>query len=191
MGETAVDTGDHLQYSDQVMSAFVESLAECLEHYAGEKPLVGASEEKQQGEPEHGEFTGVISITGSRFLGSMGLNATREFLEMLAGHVFQGQSTDMTPMMFIDLMGEFCNQVIGRVKIKFNQIGLTTRIGLPEVVVGKDHIIVHKVNNAVVVTTITLQGRQCSLEFCFDITDVEEQKDEVEEAANPGDVLLF
>ena len=72
------------------------------------------------------------------------------FMEQFASNLFQGMDVKFDNDFISDITGELCNQILGKVKINMAKLGIKITIGLPEVIMGKDHIIVHKVANPVI-----------------------------------------
>lgn len=137
-------------YDVRVINAFLDAASEIYTFYFQETPQRGKMNLQQQGQPEKGFCTGLIALMGDGFVGSMGLSLTAPFIKKLAETLFQGMDVKYDNDFIADLTGEMCNQVLGKVKINFAQMGISVRIGLPEVITGKNHIIHHKVANPVV-----------------------------------------
>ena len=92
-----------------------------------------------------------------------------------------------------DLAGEIANQVCGALKLAVAKLGLKVIIGLPKVVTGVGHGIIHLVKNPVMVVPV-MQGRgRCTLEFCMSRTTAEDLKSETEAASDlqSGALVLF
>ena len=137
-------------YDVRVINAFLDAASEIYAFYFGEVPQRGKVLLHEPGQPEKGFCTGLIALIGNGFVGSMGLSLTAPFIKKLAETLFQGMDVKYDNDFISDLTGEMCNQILGKVKINFAQMGITVRVGLPEVIIGKNHIIHHKVSNPVV-----------------------------------------
>lgn len=137
-------------YDVRVINAFLDAASEIYTFYFQETPQRGKITTHQQGQPEKGFCTGLIALMGNGFVGSMGLSLTAPFIKKLAETLFQGMDVKYDNEFIADLTGEMCNQILGKVKINFAQMGISVRIGLPEVIIGKNHIIHHKVGNPVI-----------------------------------------
>jgi hypothetical protein len=46
-------------------------------------------------------------------------------------------------------------------------LGIQSSSGLPEVVLGKDHVVIHKVKNPVMFVGVNVGGVSCEVEFCL------------------------
>jgi chemotaxis protein CheX len=178
------------KYDVKIVNTFIESAVEIFEHYFKKKPELGKIYIRKPEDARKGEITGLISLTGSGFLGSLALNVTHPFCSALGLVLFEGQNLKIDDTMASDLCGEICNQIVGKVKIRFGTMGVKATIGLPEVIVGKDHKLIHKVKNPILTVPIKVNGHESEFEFCLDKADVE-VNDQLASAAPASDVILF
>jgi CheY-like chemotaxis protein len=152
-------------YDVRVINAFIEAAAEVYEFHFGEKPQRGKVHFRASEEPQKGFCTSMISLTGDGFGGSMGISMTAAFIKRLALTLFQDVEVKFDNEFVSDLAGEICNQIMGRVKINFAKLGLKITIGLPDVIMGKDHIIHHKVPNPVICVAMGRDKMVFELQF--------------------------
>lgn len=168
------------KYDSRIINLFISSAKEVFEHYFGEKILAGRPKIKPNGHPARGYVTGIISITGSGFTGSMAASCNGAFAKRLIDGLFKDSGgAEATVEVAIDAMGEIANQIAGRVKIAFSKSGQKVVIGLPQVVSGKGHTLYHTSKNPVLFIPMGLEKMGCDVEFCFSQTDIE-MKDEAD-----------
>jgi chemotaxis protein CheX len=176
-------------YDTRIINAFVASVNEVLEFYFGEKPKLGKPTLKKE-EKAQGYVSGLIGISGKAVQGSMSITSPAEFILELAGKIFAGQPVERNDQLMADLAGELCNQVVGKVKIALAKLGIKIQIGLPEVVIGKDHVVIHRARNPVITIPIKVGTSQTVVEFCF-APGVDEGIDESKAEASAEGVMLF
>lgn len=178
------------KYDVKIINAFIESVVEIFDHYFKKKPELGKTYIRRPDEVRKGEITGLIGITGSGFQGSLALNVGRPFCVSLGAIIFEGQSMEVDDAIASDLCGEICNQIVGKVKIRFASMGVKAMIGLPEVIVGKDHKLIHKVKNPILTIPIKINSYACEFEFCLDKAIVEVNEAQAVSAPESS-VMLF
>jgi CheY-specific phosphatase CheX len=93
--------------------------------------------------------------------------------------------------MIADLMGEMCNQVCGRLKVAFGELGIKSNIGLPEVVMGENHVVVHKVQSPVLCVPLKIAGSALEVELCLIPRSSSFAVDESKAETAVSGVLLF
>ena len=173
-------TSQPFKYDAKLINFFVEACVDIFGYYFKTQLNIAAPQVKPANKPPRGGITGVISITGNGFTGSMALSTDGAFIKNLAGALFPGQDVEMSKEFAADILGEMCNQIIGKVKLSFIKAGQNATIGLPSVVIGKDQTIYVKTENPILFLPITIGKLHCDLEFCFSACDVkiEEKKEE-------------
>jgi CheY-specific phosphatase CheX len=88
-------------------------------------------------------------------------------------------------------MGEMCNQVCGRLKVAFGELGIKSNIGLPEVVMGENHVVVHKVQSPVLCVPLKIAGSALEVELCLIPRSSSFAVDESKAETAVSGVLLF
>ena len=179
-----------VSYDVRVINSFIEAAAEVYEFYFQEKPQRGKVQVRPQGQPEKGFCTGLIALTGDGFVGSMGLSMTAPFIKRLAVTLFQGMEVKFDNDFVSDLTGEMCNQILGKVKINFAKLGLKVTIGLPEVIMGKNHIIQHKVTNPVICLPMGRDKMVFELQFVLSQQNVKVEETKQADVP-PSSVIMF
>ena len=182
--------GTQLKYDVQIINCFVGAAAEVLTFYLGSAPQIGRPTVRPPGGSPGGEVTGLIAFSGQTYIGSLAFNLGVDFVKRLAAKVFDGGEVVLDDALMGDLTGEMCNQLLGKVKLNFGKLGIPMRIGLPEVVLGKGHRILHKVHNPVLSLPLTLDGLSSHLEFCMD-QSVTKEVDAKPEAPAVTGALIF
>ena len=176
-------------YDPRLVLSFVNAAKEVLEFYLEESPEVGEPEVKTDLKT-HGFVTGVIGFIGQGIIGSNSISCNEDLINILAAKVFMDDNVEVDDLMAADLIGEMANQVIGKVKINFNKVGVKMNIGLPEVIVGRDHMVVHKSENPVISIPIKYHDSYCYIEFSM-IERAEMQIDEDAGEDAPDSIMIF
>ena len=177
-------------YDIRIINAFIDAAAEVYEFYFQEKPQRGKVQVRKPGSPEKGFCTGLIALTGENFVGSLGISMTAPFIKQFAATLFQGMEVKFDNDFISDISGELCNQILGKVKINMAKLGIKITIGLPEVIMGKDHIIQHKVANPVIALPMGRDKMVFEMQFVLSQQAVKFQEAKVEDV--PVDnVIMF
>jgi CheY-specific phosphatase CheX len=114
---------------------------------------------------ERSGITGLISIEGEKFKGSMALAASLDFLQLLSNKIYPDQDIKLTKEGSMDLIAELSNQLVGKIKMRFGDLGLSSQIGLPEVMIGKNHVVPHKVKDPALFLGLKVNGSICEIEL--------------------------
>lgn len=154
-------------YDARILNAILKSSSEVLEFYHGEAVQIGKPGVRKSPQTKRAGVTGLIGIAGETFAGSLAIVSGHPFIQKLATKIFQNDQVKLDQEMVADLMGETCNQVCGRLKTAFSDLGIKSNIGLPEVVIGNDHVVIHKVHNPVLFVPLQVAGTTCEVEFCL------------------------
>ncbi len=179
-----------LKYDVKVINAFVKAATDVFEYYFQKKPEMGKPGVRDfKATRPHAYVTGLISLQGAGFVGSMGLSVDAAFVRNLAAKIFQGQDVKLDNELISDITGEMCNQILGKVKFNFSELGVKITIGLPEVIIGENHQVIHKVKNPVLVIPVRIEKLGCEMEFCLDQTDI--QVDESKAEAAPTESVML
>lgn len=180
-----------LKYDVKVINAFINAANDVFEYYFQKKPEMGKPYIRDfKSVRPNAYVTGLISLQGNGFVGSMGLSVDAPFVHNLAAKIFQGQEVKLDNELISDITGEMCNQILGKVKFNFSELGVKINIGLPEVIIGENHQVIHKVKNPVLVLPILVDNFGCEMEFCLDQTDIKVDENKAE-AAPAESVMLW
>jgi len=176
-------------YDVRIINGFLSSVLEVVTFYLETNPNLGKPFVKKGGKTT-GYVSGLIGLSGNGVVGSTSLTFERPLLQALAKKVFMNPDIQLSDEIAGDLAGELCNQVCGKVKINFGKLGVKLNIGLPEVVIGEGHMIVHKANSAILSVPVQHSGSQCIAEFCM-VTGVQQQIDESKAETAAEGVIMF
>ncbi|RZA26339.1 MAG: chemotaxis protein CheX, partial [Proteobacteria bacterium] len=139
---------------------------------------------------ERSGITGLISIEGDKFKGSMALAASLDFLQLLSNKIYPDQEIKLTKEGSMDLIAELSNQLVGRIKMRFGDLGLSSQIGLPDVMIGKNHAVPHKVVGPALFLGLKVSGSICEIELSI-CQDADFVIDESKAVASAKGILMF
>lgn len=180
-----------LTYDTKIVNVFLDAAAEIYHFYFSQQPQRGKLSVREPGEAEKGFCTGLIAFSGNGFAGSLGLGMTKPFVKQLSDVLFAGMNVSFDPEFLADVTGEMSNQIIGKVKINFAKIGIPITIGLPEVIMGDNHMIQHRVANPLVTVPIGRQDAVFELQFVLSQRDVKVASDHRHADVPTANVMLF
>jgi CheY-specific phosphatase CheX len=153
-------------YDVRVINCFLAAAREVLDFYLGTPAKVGRPAVKQ-GNRAAGFVTGLIAFSTDSQLGSLSATFEQAFVNILAGKIFGDATTPLDEAAYADLAGEMCNQVLGKAQANLAALGIKIRMGLPEVVVGPDHVVFHKVDEPIIMIPIRTGATTCVIEFAM------------------------
>ena len=183
-------TAPEAAYDVRLINAFLTSVSGIFLAYFGIEPQLGKASVKKS-ERALGYMSTLIDFTGSGIRGSMAISFEHHFLVALAQKIFQGATVDLADAALADLAGEMGNQICGAVKLHIGKLGLKVMIGLPKVVIGKEHSIHHVVKNPTLILQVKQGEDRCSVEFCMSKAAAEVIEETANNDAQGGDILLF
>lgn len=177
-------------YDVRIINCFLAATEEVMEFYFGNKPLIGKPTLKAQKDGPVGYVSGLIALSGTTVMGSVSVTCDKAFALALAEKIFLEQAVEVNDTLIADLTGELCNQICGKVKINFGKIGIKVRIGLPEVILGERHTVIHKSNSPIIAVPVTVGTNASVLEFSM-TPGVDDEIDEQQSEAPASSVILF
>ena len=121
----------------------------------------------------------------------MALSVNLPYIRGLAKVLFPDENTNLEKEAAAELVGEMCNQVLKTVKTKFSELGHEIDLGLPDVILGKGHIVMHKAKNPVLYIPIGKDNMGCDLEFCLEQRETEEEEEKKPDSKEPGVINLL
>lgn len=178
-----------LRYDVKLINAFIESASEVFKFYFQQEPKRGKPVVTDPQKPARGHVTGLIGFTGTDFVGSLAVSLNGHFLDEITKQLFQGAAIELNEELITDITGELCNQILGKVKINFARLGVAVTIGLPEVIVGKGHRVVHKVNNPVIAIPIGVEKLAFEIMFCLSKQELKAEQARTQDV--PAESVLF
>ena len=154
-------------YDAIFINCCIQSARDVLEFYLGTAPILEKPMIKTDA-VSHGFASGLIAICHkSEILGSLSLTVDKGFIIKLAKSIFGESGPPIDDAMIGDMTGEMSNQLVGKLKIYLGKEGYYISIGLPEVIVGENHMIAHKANNPVLCISIKCAGNRATIEICL------------------------
>jgi len=183
--KTPASTG---AYDVRIINSFIVATASIFKSYLGSNPTVGKPTLKRH-DVAAGYVSGLIDFSGIGVRGSMAISLQKGLLPQFQAKILPG--SPITDESMIDLTGELSNQICGAVKINLAKIGLKVMIGLPKVVIGKDHRIIHIVKNPTLVMEVKHGQDSCTVEFCMMKTEDEPIKETETNDMEGGSAILF
>ncbi|MBC7532643.1 MAG: chemotaxis protein CheX [Oligoflexus sp.] len=175
----------------RLLNAVVVAVGEVLNFYFLKDTVdFGKPQHRKQPLLKRSGITGLISIEGEKFKGSMALTASLDFLQHFSNKIFPDQDIKLTKEGAIELIAELSNQLVGRIKMRFGDLGLSSNIGLPEVFIGKNHSVPHKVIDSAIFIGLKVLGSLCELELTISQA-VDFIIDETKTAMPAKGVLMF
>jgi len=114
---------------------------------------------------ERSGISGLIPIEGEKFKGAMVMAASLDFLQNLANKVFPEQQVKLTKEVSIDVLSELVNLCSKQMKLQFGNLGLTSDMGQPEVFMGKQHTLPHKVIDSAIFLGMKVFNSLCEIEL--------------------------
>jgi CheY-specific phosphatase CheX len=151
------------RYDVRLINCFLAAAREILKFYLGAPPAVGRPQVKQDTKAV-GFVTGLIAFTANGQFGSVAATFDRGFIDILALKTL-GEAAGLDDAGYTDLAGEMCNQILGKASSNFEQLGVSLRMGLPEVLIGPSHSVIHKIENPVIVIPFEAESASCVIEF--------------------------
>ncbi len=115
-----------------------------------------------------GDITGLIGFAEKNVTGSVALSFTRE-AALWIYELMTGDAKDKLSREVQDSIGELTNIVAGGAKTALAEDGLSFHISIPSVIVGKDHLISHKLDIPVVAIPFKLNEHTFLMEVSMKV----------------------
>ncbi len=173
-------------YDARIIKGFLSAVQDVLRFYLENPPSFGSPIVKTSAKSQ-GFASIVIGLSGVGIVGSTSLTFERQLLHALAKKVFSDTEIQLSDELAGNLAGELGNQVCEEVKVNFAKLGLKVLVGLPEVVLGESHSLIHKASAQVISVPIQHSGSFCVAEFCI----VTGERDESTVGSDAQDVIVF
>lgn len=167
-------------FDARLLNSVLDAIKDVLDFYFSQDSVeFGKPNYRKQPLTERSGITGLITIEGDNFKGSMALAASLDFLQLMSNKIYPDQDVKLTKDGSMDLIAELSNQLVGRIKMRFGDLGLSSQIGLPEVMIGKNHAVPHKVLEPALFLGLKVSGSICEIElsiFQGDGFEIDESK---------------
>lgn len=175
-------------YDVRIINAFMTATSSIFQSYLGANPTIGKPTIKRN-DVAAGYVSGLIDFTGVGVRGSMAISLQKTLIPLFLSKILPG--SPVTDESMIDLSGELSNQICGAVKINLAKVGVRVMIGLPKVVLGKDHRIIHIVKNPTLILDVRYGQDYCTVEFCMMKTNDEPLQETQTNDMEGGSAVLF
>ena len=156
-------------YDVRVINSFLAGARDVLDHYLG-PPLDAGKPSLKRGTRAAGFVSGLIAFTVGGQFGSIAVSFDRALIERLAVKMLGEDPSGCDNEGYADLAGEMCNQILGKAQTNLENLGASVQMGLPEVAVGDDHAVQHKVNDPVVALPFVSASARCMVEFAMSLS---------------------
>ena len=147
----------------RVAASVATSTQDVLKLLLTESVTFDALESHRERLVTQGMATGLVTVMGPDHQGFLSLSLSQGFLRVLRERAFQS-SEPRSESMDADMAGEVTNQVTGGVKSALAKHGIAVAIGLPQVVFGLGHKILHR-------TGANIYRFEFKLENCIGLVD--------------------
>ena len=121
-----------------VVKSFVASAKDVFNFYFKSDPIIG---KPLVGKHVDSEFlVSRIGFRGKTLTGYMSIYLNERIIQLFQEKIFPGDHSTLNEQDKIDLTGEICNQILGKVKMYFEKLNLEIQLSLPKHVLPRDSI---------------------------------------------------
>ncbi|MCI4626974.1 MAG: chemotaxis protein CheX [Candidatus Magnetoovum sp. WYHC-5] len=121
----------------------------------------------KEGNKAYGDITGIIGLTGLTQKGSLAITFTNEAILKIASNMLAEEFAQVTDEV-VDVVGEITNIVTGGAKRVLSEKGYQFELATPSLIIGKNHVVIHKTKGEVVIVPYAIDGGSFYLELCLD-----------------------
>ncbi|MFK7823947.1 MAG: response regulator [Oligoflexales bacterium] len=123
-----------------VVKSFVASAKDVFSFYFKSDPVIGKPLISKQVDSEF--LVSRIEFRGKTLTGYMSIYLNDSIIQLLQEKIFpgDGSNTTLNEQDKVDLTGEICNQILGKVKMYFEKLNLEIQLSLPKHVLPRDSI---------------------------------------------------
>jgi chemotaxis protein CheX len=115
-----------------------------------------------------GDVSGIIGLAGEKTKGSLAISFSKSTILVIASNML-GEEFKTIDDAVSDTVGEITNMLSGGARKILSESGYKFQMAIPSVIVGKDHIISHKVKGPVVVIPFETPSGKFFIEVCFEM----------------------
>jgi len=144
----------------------LESMLKVLATMANLQPKVGKPALKKD-QIARGEVSGIMDMVSATARASLAISFTTPVICDIVKRMLGDEIAEVTDTAR-DLTGEMTNMVVGGAKNLFVTQGYDFTMSSPNVVSGKDHIIVHKYPGRTLILPFQTDAGQFFVEICFE-----------------------
>lgn len=150
-------------YNTDIITSFSHATCEVFLQHLGDKPDV-ESVASHRGPVINSFASVVIGLGGSQHRGLMSLSLGQKLLREFCEAILKDVGRKMTDGLAADIAGEIGNQIAQRIKVKLLKLGIHVEVGLPQVIFGVGHKIVHRTGGSI----IRIQFKRKDTQFMLD-----------------------
>lgn len=165
------------------INPFIRAVNNTMETMLGKAPVRNAPKIKEHMIAQ-GDISGIIGFAGEFVQGSVALSFSTEaalkIYRTMMGEIFHKINHEVE-----DTVGELINIVAGGAKTEFENNGLSFRISIPTVVVGRQHTIAHRGTIPIVLIPFTWDGSSFVMEVSMKVEHRRNLTEKAMEAAAP------
>ena len=152
-------------FTQKNVGCVVAAIKDVLTFYLKDPPKIKAPNMKN-GNQSYGDVSALIGFNSPSALGSIAVSLDMTLLSRIGkammGEDISGIRDDIDVQK--DIAGEVCNQLLGKIRTNFGRLGVNISLGIPEVLSGESHFIVHKINSTILAVPITHGSGACQVE---------------------------
>ena len=160
-----------LYYDAKLTRTVMDAISEIFTYYFGVPPVIGTQQINPQKPLSRSIISGVISISGRDFTGTMAISTEGAIIKDMANALFPGLEFNLGMGFAADILGVLCYQVMEKIKASFLGAGREAMISSPAIIVGKDHYVFHKTESPLFFIPLTIKNMNCSIEFYFNMPE--------------------
>ena len=157
-----------LYYDAKLTRTFIAAANDIFLYYFGAFPVVGVQQINPARVTSRNIISGIISITGRNFVGTMALTVESAVIKDMAAALFPEAQLMISKGFAADILGVLCYQIMGKIKEAFGHDRREATVCSPTVIIGKDHLLFHKTTSPLFSIPLTIKQMHCELEFYFD-----------------------
>jgi len=150
----------------EFINAFLTAVLNILSTMARMKAKPGSPAIKED-QIAKGDVTGLIGMAGEQARGTLAVTFTKPVILAITERMLD-EKLDEIDDMVTDMVGELTNMVTGGAKKILSEKGYRFDMAIPSVISGKDHVVIHKSENPVVVVPFSTDAGDFFVELCFE-----------------------
>lgn len=155
-------------YDVNVINCFVKTTNDVLEYYTDELPNIRQVSIKTNAGSRAGYSTGISMLTSDASIGSISLTCTKAFMNFVTPRVIGTEPKhDFPDEVIEEATSEMCDQIFGKSGMLLGRFGHHFDVGLPSVLIGPGHEILHQGDAPVLQIPFRMAQADFAIEFCL------------------------
>ncbi len=150
----------------KLINPVLETMVNVLSTMANVQPSMGKPAIKND-EIALGDVTGMMTMVGTKAKASLAISFTKEAIIDIVKRLLREEITELNDMAK-DMAGEMTNMLVGGAKNIYVSQGYDFDMSIPDVLVGKEHIIHHKFDGKTILLPFTSEVGDFYVEICFE-----------------------